>query len=183
MVEDDRVPMLYFVVSGAPLTRYVHHGVQLAHERGYQAAVVPTQAAEAWLNRDILETLGVPVVGEHRMPGADKRLPKPDAAMVAPATFNTVNKLAAGIADTYPLSVLCEVLSTRRPLVIVPFVSESLAGHPAWLSSLAVLRHAGARLIDARTGRVDVNEPLISGSGDAVAGNFLWTWLFNSLDR
>ncbi|SDS61462.1 hypothetical protein SAMN04515669_1496 [Jiangella sp. DSM 45060] len=61
------------------------------------------------------------------------------------------------------------------PDAVVPFVSRSLAGHPAWPRSLTMLREAGARLVDPRTGG-PWDEPLESGSGDAVAAAFDWGW-------
>jgi hypothetical protein len=35
-------------------------------------------------------------------------LPPADAIAVAPATYNTINKWAAGISDTLALGILCE---------------------------------------------------------------------------
>jgi len=43
-----------------------------------------------------------------------------NAIAVAPATFNTVNKLAAGIADTLALGLLCEYLALAVPIVLPP---------------------------------------------------------------
>lgn len=71
---------------------------------------------------------------------------------------------------------MCEALATGRPMVAVPFVSRSLAGHPAWPRSLATLRGAGLRLVDPHTGRPGFDEPLESGTGDAVAAAFDWRW-------
>lgn len=173
----DASRMLYLVVTGAPLTRHVHHAVVLGRDAGWRVAVVATDAASSWLDHEQLERLDVPVLNEHRQPDTAKRLPRPDAVVLAPGTFNTINKLAAGIADTYALSVLCEALGAGRRMVIVPFVSRSLAGHPAWASSLAMLRRAGAQLVDPRTGRLGFDEPLESGTGDAVARAFRWHWV------
>jgi hypothetical protein len=39
---------------------------------------------------------------------------------VAPATYNTINKWAQGISDTYPLSVLAELIGLSVPTVVVP---------------------------------------------------------------
>ncbi|WP_162606407.1 flavoprotein [Jiangella asiatica] len=172
----DVSPVLYLVVTGAPLTRHVHHAVESGRAQGWRVAVVATDAALAWMDHDELERLDVPVLNEHRQPDTAKRLPRPDAVVLAPGTFNTINKLAAGIADTYALSVLCESLGARRHMVIVPFVSQSLAGHPAWTRSLATLRRAGAFLVDPRSGRLGFEEALESGTGDAVADAFRWDW-------
>lgn len=103
--------------------------------------------------------------------------------MVAPATFNTVNQLATGIADTYILSTLCEALGAGVPMVVVPFVKTNLAGHPSWLASLAVLRYAAVTLLDPRDGAVNTHEPLQSGTGDAVTDAFQWSWVLDQLDQ
>jgi len=150
----------------------------IGRSAGWQVAVVATEAAASWLDHKQLRLLDVPVLNEHRQPDAAKRLPRPDVVVLAPGTFNTINKLAAGMADTYALSVLCEALGAGRRIVIVPFVSQSLAGHPAWKASLATLQHAGAEFVDARTGKVGYDEPLESGTGDAVARAFRWEWVF-----
>ncbi|PZF80839.1 flavoprotein [Jiangella anatolica] len=169
--------MIALVVTGAPLTRHVHRGVALARAGGRPVAVIATAAAGSWLDHDELARLDVPVLDTHRPPGTPKRLPPPDAVVLAPGTFNTINKLAAGIADTYALSVLCEALATRHPMAVVPFVSRSLAGHPAWPRSLATLAEAGARLVDPRTGGPWSGDPLEPGTGDTVAAAFDWRWV------
>lgn len=127
--------------------------------------------------------LDVPAVTGQRDPSEAKRLPPPDAVVVAPATFNTVNKLATGIADTYALSTLCEALGAGIPMVVVPFVKTSLASHPSWPVSLAVLRYAGVTLVDPRDGSVNTDEPLQSGTGDTVTDTFQWSWVLDQLDR
>lgn len=182
MTNDDarRVRTLYLVVTGAPLTRFVHRGVAEARALGWQVAVVATAAASSWLDHEELERSGVPLVAEHREPGSDKRLPQPAAVVLAPGTFNTINKLAAGIADTYALSVLCESLGEQRDMVVVPFIKRALAGHPAWGSSLEILRRAGVQLIDPHTGSPGAGT-IESGTGDVVAESFQWHWVLDAL--
>jgi hypothetical protein len=69
---------------------------------------------------------------------------------------------------------LCAALGARKPIVAVPFAKHDIAGHPAWLASLAVLRYAGVRLVDPSTGAV---EPVASGTGDSVSIAFQWEWV------
>lgn len=175
--------MLYLVVTGAPLTRRIADGIREARKRGWDPAVIATPAAEEWLDRNALHDLDVPVLSHHRDPDQPKRLPRPAAVVLAPATFNTTNKLATGVADTYALSTMCEALGEGRPFVVVPFVSARLAGHPAWLASLAVLRYAGVTLVDPRDGSVNTHQPLESGTGDTVTDAFHWAWALDQLDR
>lgn len=42
-------------------------------------------------------------------------LPAPDALVVAPCTFNTANKLVAGISDTLALGLLNEAIGAEIP--------------------------------------------------------------------
>jgi Flavoprotein len=67
--------------------------------------------------------------------------------VVAPATFNTINKLAAGISDTLALRLLNETAGTGLPTIAVPFPNQMLARHPAFVTSIATLRLWGVRLI------------------------------------
>jgi flavoprotein len=49
------------------------------------------------------------------MPDEPNELPAADAVIVAPATFNTVNKWATGIADTFVVGLLCELMGFGIP--------------------------------------------------------------------
>lgn len=175
----DRV--LYLVVCGAPLASRTSDGVTEARERGWTVAVIPTEAASAWLDPSSLND--TPVVAAHRLPGEAKRLPPADAVAVAPLTFNSMNAWATGIANTYPLATLCASLGRGLPIAAVPFAKEDLAGHPAWLASLAVLQYAGVRIVDPISGRVGTVQPLKSGTGLEVTENFQWSWMLDQLDE
>lgn len=172
--------VLYLVTCGAPLATRIGDGVRTARDYGWRPAVIPTDAARAWIDERTLPD-DVPVVTGHRRPGEAKRLPAPDALAVVPATFNTLTGWANGRADSYPLATLCSALGARRPIVAVPFAKHDLAGHPAWAASLAVLRYAGVRLLDPTTGAVDAVNPITSGTGDQVAAAFRWEWVFAHL--
>jgi len=67
--------------------------------------------------------------------------------VVAPATFNTINKWAAGISDTLALGLLNEALGLRLPVVAVPFPNIALAHHPAFRRSMKELEGWGVRLL------------------------------------
>ena len=90
---------------------------------------------------------GYPVRSEYKQPEDDDVLPAPDAIVVAPATFNTVNKWAAGISDTLALGILNEALGLGLPVIAVPFPNIALARHPAFRRSMADLEALGVRLL------------------------------------
>jgi hypothetical protein len=70
-----------------------------------------------------------------------------DAVVVAPATYNTINKWAAGISDTYPLSILAELTGMGVPIAVLPFVNSALAANPVFGRSVAELRALGIRVL------------------------------------
>jgi hypothetical protein len=167
---------LYIVVCGAPLASRTADGVQAARSNGWDPYVIPTGAAAPWLAEQDLG--GAPVITGNRAPGQPKRTPPADAVAVVPMTFNTLNAWANGNAQTYPLTTLCAALGGRTQTVAVPFAKHDLAGHPAWLASLAVLRYAGVKMIDPNDGSAITVQPVASGTGEAVAKAFRWEWVF-----
>lgn len=169
---------LYLVTCGAPLAVRAAGGIREAQVRGWNVALIPTEASLAWIDTDDIEA---PILTGQRRPDQGKRLPPADAVAVVPLTFNTLSAWATGIANTYPLATLCAALGARTPTVAVPFAKHDLAGHPAWLASLAVLRYAGVHIIDPTTGNTGEAEPIQSGTGDQVADVFRWSWVLDRL--
>lgn len=166
---------LYLVVTGAPLTGRIDGAVQTAASRGWAPVVIATEAAHGWLDPAPLRARDIPVLTGPRSPAEPKRQSAADAVLVAPATFNTVNKPAAGIADTYPLDVLAEAVGVGTPMIIVPFVNANLAGHPIWPVSVRRLRAAQISIMDPRSGLLDELAPIEPGTGEGVADAFDWT--------
>jgi hypothetical protein len=171
---------LYLVTCGAPLATRVGDGVRAARERGWDPYVIPTDAATPWIADQDLD--GAPVLRGNRAPNEPKRTPKADGVAVVPLTFNTLNAWANGNANTYPLTILCAALGARTPTVAVPFAKHDLTGHPAWLASLAILRYAGVQLADPHDGATSSIAPLDSGTGNRVAAEFQWDWVFRCID-
>ncbi len=122
--------------------------VKLAQDEGWSVHCIATPAAvEHFLNVPELEaSTGHQVRTTYRKPG-DEPLPEADGVVVAPATYNTVNKWAAGIADHYVLNQLAELTGLGTRIVVLPFVNQGLAANRAFLRSVKELRHAGVRVL------------------------------------
>jgi phosphopantothenoylcysteine decarboxylase/phosphopantothenate--cysteine ligase len=72
-----------------------------------------------------------------------------DVFLVAPASANTIAKLAAGQAD----NLLCAAaLACRRPLLVAPAMNDAMYEHPATQANLDTLRARGATVIEPGTG-------------------------------
>ncbi|MFG2824079.1 flavoprotein [Kitasatospora sp. NPDC048365] len=145
-MDAQREPFLYVVVCAAGVATGVSELIEAARGRGWRVGVVATPNSLAIVDRAALEAqTGLPVRCEWRAPGASRPLPPPDAIAVAPATFNTVNKWAAGIADTLALAILCEAYGLGVPTAVHPRVNAALAAHPAYRAAVERLSGMGVR--------------------------------------
>ncbi len=78
-----------------------------------------------------------------------------NALIIAPATANTIARLASGIAEDMIGAV---ALSTSAPLLIAPAMEHQMFHHPATQANLASLRARGATIIGPETGRLASGE-------------------------
>lgn len=74
-----------------------------------------------------------------------------DVMVVAPATANTLARLAHGLADD-PVSVTA--LAARGPLLVAPAMDAGMYTHPATSDNIATLRARGVRIIDPEEGHL-----------------------------
>ncbi len=75
---------------------------------------------------------------------------KADLFLVAPATANTIGKMACGIDDTPVTTFATTALGSNKPVAVVPAMHEAMYRHPAVLRNLEALRKMGVTLIDPR---------------------------------
>lgn len=140
--------VLYVVACGGPPAAELPGFVERAQARGWDVCVVTTPYGLRFVDADRLAALtGHPVRHDYKRPGQPDVLPPADAFAVTPATFNTVNKMAAGISDTLALGLLNEALGAGLPIVAAPWPNRSLVRHPAFPASLDRLRAWGVRLV------------------------------------
>ncbi|MFH9821817.1 flavoprotein [Streptomyces bobili] len=145
--QDENPPFLYVVVCAAGIAADVGRLITAAQRREWHVGVIATPVAmNGFFDTAAVEAqTGRPIRSAWRRPGEPRPFPDPDAVVVAPATFNTVNKWAAGIADTLALATLSETAGLGVPIGVLPCVSDALAGHPAYQESLIRLRGMGVR--------------------------------------
>jgi len=74
-----------------------------------------------------------------------------DLFLIAPATANTIGKMAAGIADNL---LLTSYLSARCPVFLAPAMDLDMLAHPATMSNIERLRSFGNHIIEPDTGEL-----------------------------
>ncbi len=71
-----------------------------------------------------------------------------DLVLVAPATANTIGKLASGIDDTPVTTVAATAIGSRIPVVIAPAMHEPLYDHPLVQENVQRLKRIGVEFIE-----------------------------------
>jgi phosphopantothenoylcysteine decarboxylase/phosphopantothenate--cysteine ligase len=148
---------------------------------GHSVHVVATEAALRFVGRPTLEAISRnPVHSElyegvaevrHVMIGQSA-----DLIVIAPATANTIAKLAAGIADDLLGNT---VLASTAPLVIAPAMHTEMWQNPATVANVAKLRSRGVTVIgpaigqltgaDSGPGRLEEPDAIVRGALAAIA--------------
>ncbi len=144
--------------------------VRLATAAGHALRVVQTPASRRFVGEASFAALsGAPVLLSEFAPdparGAFPDQPQPahepishlelvanaDVFLIAPASANTIAKLAAGLAD----NLLCScALAASCPLVLAPAMNNRMYEHAATRANLATLAARGVRIIEPGAGRL-----------------------------
>lgn len=145
----EKRPVLYLILCAAPPAREMHTFIPQLQAPGWDVCVIATPYATRWIDIPLLEQIsGYVVRTDYKLPGEADPLPKADAILVMPATFNTINKWAQGIGDTLAASILCEALGRGMPpMIAVPCLKMDLVRHPAFSRSVALLRECGVHIL------------------------------------
>ncbi|MET7749636.1 flavoprotein [Micromonospora sp. NPDC005367] len=142
--------VLYLVVCAAPPALQIGELIELLMTDGWTVCVIATPTAATWIDRDALaEQTGYPVRSEWRRPGEPDVLPKADVVVVAPATFNTINKWALGISDNLALGILNDALGLLLPIFVLPYAKPALTAHPAFVRSTELLQESRVAVVRA----------------------------------
>ncbi|MGG8407488.1 flavoprotein [Streptomyces sp. 12297] len=171
---------LYLFCSAAPPVFDVARVIEDAQARGWDVCLGLTPTAAGWLaeSLDGLAALtGHPVRWAYRHPADPSPWPEPDAVLLAPATFNTVNAWALGLTDRYVVGVVAEGIGKGIPLVTMPCVNTAYVAHPQFERSIATLRTAGVRVLYGEEG-FRPSEP-----GTGLPDGFPWTLALNAVDE
>jgi phosphopantothenoylcysteine synthetase/decarboxylase len=171
--------VLSVIACGAGPATAISALISQASERGWTVQVIATPAALDFLDAAAVEKqTRRPVRSQYRKPG-EPRSEKADAIVVAPATYNTINKWAQGISDTYALGVLAETTGLGVPIVVMPFVNSALASRPPFRRSVDALRAEGVRIL-LGPGGVEPHPP---HTGGELIDTWPWHLALDEADR
>jgi phosphopantothenoylcysteine synthetase/decarboxylase len=140
--------LAYLVLSG---TTTAARCPELLHELvglGFSTVIaIPTpNAARVIAPRDLADVEGVQVVQSYFDLAIRPRPPR-GVVMFAPCSFNSLNKLAHGIADNLALSVVAEAIGRNTPVIVGPSLNAPLLNHPEAQASLKRLPSWGVTIV------------------------------------
>jgi phosphopantothenoylcysteine decarboxylase/phosphopantothenate--cysteine ligase len=73
-----------------------------------------------------------------------------DLLLVAPATANTIGKMAVGIDDTPVTTFATTAIGSGKAVMVVPAMHEAMYRHPGVLKNLETLKSTGVAVVDPR---------------------------------
>jgi phosphopantothenoylcysteine synthetase/decarboxylase len=138
--------VLYLIACGAGPAADLAELVTLARADGWDLYVGTTPAGWGFIDPGQLADLtGHKPRNDYS--GRTSGWPQADAILVAPATINTIDKFAAGIADCWALSTLIECHGLGVPIVFAPNVNPALGRHPRFRANVDELRSWGISVL------------------------------------
>jgi phosphopantothenoylcysteine decarboxylase/phosphopantothenate--cysteine ligase len=132
--------------------------VRKLQSRGAEVIVVMTEAGSRLVAPLTFRSLtGKPVPVDMFEPVTDWQIEhisladRADLFLVAPATANTIGKIAAGIADNL---LTCSVMATKAPVLIAPAMNVNMYENPIVQQNLSKLQKLGYHVIEPKVGRL-----------------------------
>jgi phosphopantothenoylcysteine decarboxylase len=138
----------YLVLSGTTTAARCPELLRGLVGLGFSTVIaIPTpNASRVIAPRDLADIEGVQVV-ESYFDLAIRPRPPRGVVLFAPCSFNSLNKLAHGIADNLALSVVAEAIGRGTPVIVGPSLNAPLLNHPEARASLRKLPTWGVTIV------------------------------------
>jgi len=173
------VDRIYLIITGAGTARRAPELLASLARLGPRVLAVPTPNASAIVAPHELYQAVAGLPGGHGVVDSyfDEKLGMPAApglVVVAPCGFNSLNKLALGIADSLALSIAADGIGAAWGAMVAPSMNMGLWQHPRTAESLERLRSWGVQIIepamDGGVPRLAPNEVILEAVRQRLAG-------------
>src|SRR5260370_33421634 len=144
----EKFDLAYLVLSGTTTASRCAELLRGLKGLGFATVIaLPTpNASRVVALRELADVAGVQVV-ESYFDLAIRPRPPRGVVLFAPCSFNSLNKLAHGIADNLALSVVAEAIGRRTPVIVGPSLNAPLLAHPMAQASLQTLPMWGVTIV------------------------------------
>ena len=144
----ERFDVAYLVSSGTSTAARCPELLRELVGLGFSTVIaIPTpNASRVVASRELADLEGVQIV-ESYFDLAIRPRPPRGVVLFAPCSFNSLNKLAHGIADNLALSVVAEAIGRGTPVIVGPSLNAPLLEHPQAQASLRTLPTWGVTIV------------------------------------
>jgi phosphopantothenoylcysteine synthetase/decarboxylase len=148
MASEERFDVAYLVLSGTTTAARGPEILRGLVGLGFATVIaLPTpNAARTIAGGELADVTGAQVV-ESYFDLAIRPRPPRGVVLFAPCSFNSLNKLAHGIADTLALSVVAEAIGRKTPVIVAPSLNQPLLDHPQAQAALKLLPSWGVTIV------------------------------------
>jgi phosphopantothenoylcysteine decarboxylase/phosphopantothenate--cysteine ligase len=151
-----------FQLSGSIAAYKACHVVSRLVQAGHAVQTVATRSALEFVGRATLEGLtGRPVATDTFAAGSMMDhihlVRRAHLVVLCPATANTINRMAAGVADDL-IGTMFLAFDFRVPYVVVPAMNAAMYEHPATVASIERLRRWGLEFVEPSAGSLACGE-------------------------
>jgi phosphopantothenoylcysteine synthetase/decarboxylase len=136
--------VIYVVTTGANKSKDVKILLDYLKAEGARCILMPTATSCSIM--DLKNVDDYQIRKDYTFNRADsinERVPEEDIIVVAPCTFNTFSKIANGIADNYPLSIIHAAIGYGKYIVIAPSMNQGYFNHPITKGNFAKINSFG----------------------------------------
>src|SRR5712692_5078669 len=146
--DGEKFDVAYLVLSGTTTAARVPELLRGLKGLGFATVIaLPTpNASRVVALRELADVAGAQVV-ESYFDLAIRPRPPRGVVLFAPCSFNSLNKLAHGIADNLALSVVAEAIGRQTPVIVGPSLNAPLLAHPQAQASLKTLPGWGVTIV------------------------------------
>ena len=147
-VDCESFDIAYLVLSGTSTAARCPEILRGLVGLGFSTIIaLPTpNAARVVAPRELADVEGVQVVQSYFDLAIRPRPPR-GVVLFAPCSFNSLNKLAHGVADSLALSVVAEAIGRATPVIVGPSLNAPLLNHPEARASLKKLPTWGVTIV------------------------------------
>jgi len=148
MSDRERFELVYLVLSGTTTAARCPEILRGLRGLGFARVIaLPTpNAARTVAARELADLEGIQVVQSYFDLAIRPRPPR-GVVLFAPCSFNSLNKLAHGIADSLATSVVAEAIGRKTPVIVAPSLNQPLLEHPQAQASLRLLPQWGVVIV------------------------------------
>ena len=153
-------------------------------QSGHQVQTAATESALHFVGKATLEGLtGYPVqtdtFADRKMMGHINLAKWADITLLAPASANTINKLACGIGDNLVTSLFL-AHDWSKPYLIAPAMNTAMYEHPSTQESMKKLKEWGVNVLPTADGYLACGD---YGKGKMIEPDTIFEFINKALDK